>query len=84
VLSGAYYETLPALEISLEGLSTAELEVFLAPTTWQARVLALLCRYFVAFETDVVLRYEVAPTNQSFVLSDEGETAMLGYTTSGL
>ena len=84
VLSGAYYETIPALEISLESLTTAELEVFLAPNTWQARVLGLLCRYFLPFEADVILRYEMAPGNQSFVLSDEGETAVLGYTTSGL
>jgi len=84
VLGGAYQETLPALEISLLSLSTAELEVYLAPDTWQARALALLCRYFVAFETDVVLRYEMQPNSQSFVLSDEGETAVLGYTTSGL
>ncbi|HEX8427327.1 hypothetical protein [Hymenobacter sp.] len=84
VLSGAYQETLPALEVSLLSLSTAELEVYLAPDTWQARALGLLCRYFVAFETDVVFRYEVAPGNESFVLSDEGETAVLGYTTSSL
>ncbi|MCB2409380.1 type VI secretion system baseplate subunit TssG [Hymenobacter lucidus] len=84
VLSGAYQETLPALEIRLHSLSTAALELYLAPGTWQARALALLCQYFVAFETDVVLHYEVAAGNQSFVLSDEGETAVLGYTTSGL
>ncbi len=84
VLTGAYQETLPALEISLHSLSTAELEVFLAPGSWQARALQLLCQYFVAFETDVVLHYEVAAANRSFVLSDEGETAVLGYTTSGL
>lgn len=84
VLSGAYQETLPALEISLESLSTAELEVYLSPDTWQARALELLCRYFIAFETDVVLRYEVAPTKHAFTLSDTGETAILGYTTSGL
>ncbi|UOG74184.1 type VI secretion system baseplate subunit TssG [Hymenobacter tibetensis] len=84
VLSGAYQETLPALEVSLLSLSTAELEVYLAPGTWQARALDLLCRYFISFETDVVFRYEVAPGTQSFVLSDEGETAVLGYTTSGL
>ncbi|MCB2377386.1 type VI secretion system baseplate subunit TssG [Hymenobacter sp. BT635] len=84
VLSGAYQETLPALEISLHSLSTAQLEVYLAPATWQARALQLLCQYFIAFETDVVLHYEVAATSQSFVLADEGETAVLGYTTSGL
>ena len=84
VLSGAYQETLPALEISLQSLTTAQLEVYLAPDTWQARALKLLCNYFVAFETDVVLRYEMAPTSQSFTLSDEGESAVLGYTTVGL
>ena len=84
VLSGAYQETLPALEISLHSLSTTALEGFLAPATWQTCALQLLCRYFVAFETDVVLHYEVAAANQSFVLSDEGETAVLGYTTFGL
>jgi type VI secretion system protein ImpH len=84
VLSGAYYETLPALEISLHSLSTAELEVYLAPSTWQARALQLLCQYFIAFETDIVLHYEVTAASQSFVLSDSGETAVLGYTTSGL
>ena len=84
VLGGAYQETLPALEISLLALSVAELEAYLAPETWQARALALLCRYFVAFETDVVLRYELRPGSQSFVLSDAGETAVLGYTTVGL
>ena len=84
VLGGGYQETLPALEISLHSLSTTELEQFLAPDAWPARALKLLCQYFIAYETDVVLHYEVAAVNQSFVLSDEGETAVLGYTTSGL
>jgi type VI secretion system protein ImpH len=84
VLSGAYHETLPALEISLQSLSTTELEVYLAPDSWQSRALKLLCNYFVSFETDVVLHYEMAPTSHSFVLSDTGETAVLGYTTTGL
>jgi hypothetical protein len=84
VLSGAYQETLPALEISLQALTTAQLELYLSPDTWQARALKLLCSYFVAFETDVVLRYEMAPTSQSFTLSDDGDTAVLGYTTVGL
>lgn len=83
VLGGAYQETLPALEISLLSLSTAALEVYLAPESWQARALALLCRYFLAFETDVVLRYEMQPGSESFVLSEAGE-AVLGYTTAGL
>ncbi len=84
VLGGDYQEVLPALEISLEGLSVAELETYLALDSWQARALTLLCHYFIAFETDVVLRYEVAETASSFVLSDTGETAVLGYTTAGL
>lgn len=84
VLGGAYQETLPALEVCLPSLSTTLLAVYLAPDSWQARALQLLCNYFVAFETDVVFHYEVAAANQSFVLSDEGETAILGYTTSGL
>ncbi|UOQ68865.1 type VI secretion system baseplate subunit TssG [Hymenobacter volaticus] len=84
VLSGAYQETLPALEVRLPSLSTTLLAAFLAPDNWQARALKLLCNYFVAFETDVVFHYEVAAASQSFVLADEGETAILGYTTSGL
>ncbi|SHL84847.1 type VI secretion system baseplate subunit TssG [Hymenobacter psychrotolerans] len=84
VLSGAYHETLPALEISLQSLSAAELQHYLAPDTWQSRALKLLCSYFVAFETDVVVRYEMSASSQSFVLSDEGDTAVLGYTTVGL
>ncbi|TGE07763.1 hypothetical protein [Hymenobacter fodinae] len=84
VLSGAYQETLPALEISLLGLSTPELELYLAPDSWQTRALKILCNYFIAFETDVVLHYEMAASSQSFVLADEGETAVLGYTTVGL
>ncbi|MBX0289471.1 hypothetical protein K3G63_03430 [Hymenobacter sp. HSC-4F20] len=84
VLSGGYQETLPALEISLLQLSTAELEVYLDATTWQSQVLELLCRYFIAFETDVVMRYEMTPSSESFVLSDTGDTAVLGYTTAGL
>lgn len=84
VLSGAYQETLPSLEIRLHSLSSAELERFLSPSSWQARALQLLCRYFISFETDVVLRYEMASANRSFLLADEGETAVLGYTTIGL
>lgn len=84
VLSGTYQETLPALEISLQSLSTVELETYLAPDSWQSRALKLLCNYFISFETDVVFRYEMAPNSQSFMLSDTGETAVLGYTTAGL
>ena len=84
VLSGAYQETLPALEISLHSLTPAELEVYLSPDSWQSRALQLLCRYFISFETDVVLRYEMSSESRSFQLADEGETAVLGYTTMGL
>ncbi|MBO0359115.1 hypothetical protein J0X19_14235 [Hymenobacter sp. BT186] len=84
VLSGAYQETLPALEISLQLQSTAELETYLAPDSWQSRALKLLCNYFVSFETDTVFRYDMAPASQSFLLADTGETAVLGYTTVGL
>jgi type VI secretion system protein ImpH len=84
VLSGDYQETLPALEIQLYSLSPAALAGFLSPDTWQVRALHLLCRYFVSFETDVVLRYELADDSRSFRLQDEGETAILGYSTVGL
>ncbi|GGF26598.1 hypothetical protein [Hymenobacter cavernae] len=83
VLGGFYQETLPALEITIESLSAPMLEVYFTDS-WQARALQLLCRYFVAFETDVVLHYEVAETAQSFVLSNAGDTAILGYTTTRL
>ena len=83
VLGGEYQETLPALEISLLGLSVAALEGYLAGE-WPAKALALLCEYFVAFETDVVLRYEMAAAEPSFVLG-EGEAApVLGFTTAGI
>ncbi|PJJ59350.1 type VI secretion system baseplate subunit TssG [Hymenobacter chitinivorans] len=84
VLGGLYQETLPALEISLPDLTTAALESFLSDT-WQARALQLLCQYFIAFETDVVLRYEVAQEEPAFVLADaDGEAPVLGYTTAGI
>lgn len=84
VLGGMYQETLPALEISLPELTTAALESFLSDS-WQARALQLLCQYFIAFETDVVLRYEVAQEAPAFVLADaDGEAPVLGYTTAGL
>ena len=83
VLGGDYQETLPALEVTLHGLSVAELEAHLAGE-WPAKALALLCEYFVAFETDVVLRYEMATAEPAFVLG-EGELApILGFTTAGL
>lgn len=86
VLGGMYQETLPALEITLLDLTPADLELFFADT-WQARAVQLLCRYFVAFETDTVLRYELQPAAAAaFVLSDaDSDTpAILGYTTAHL
>ncbi|TGE29471.1 type VI secretion system baseplate subunit TssG [Hymenobacter metallicola] len=84
VLGGWYQETLPALEISLGDLSATTLEAYLSDT-WQARALKLLCQYFIAFETDVVLRYEVAQETPEFVLGgEENEAPVLGYTTAGL
>jgi hypothetical protein len=84
VLGGEYQETLPALEISIEGLTAAGLESYLADS-WQARALQLLGQYFVAFETDIVYRYEVVQEEPAFVLGPEGaETAVLGYTTAGI
>lgn len=83
VLGGDYQETLPALEISLHKLSVAELEAYLAGG-WPAKALELLCTYFVAFETDIVVRYEMATAELSFELG-EGEAApVLGYTTGGI
>ena len=83
VLGGFYQETLPALEITMESLPAPMLEAYFTDS-WQARALQLLCRYFVAFETDIVLHYEVAETAQSFVLSDTSDSAILGYTTTRL
>jgi hypothetical protein len=83
VLGGDYHETLPALEISLLGLSVAELEAYLAGE-WPAKALALLCEYFVAFETDVVVRYEMATAEPSFYLGEGEDAAVLGFTTAGI
>jgi hypothetical protein len=83
MLGGDYQETLPALEISLHGLSVAELEGYLG-STWRASALALLCEYFVAFETDVVVRYEMAATQAGFYLGEGEEAAVLGFTTAGI
>jgi type VI secretion system protein ImpH len=83
VLGGDYQETLPALEISLHKLSVAELEAYLAGE-WPAKALELLCAYFVAFETDVVVRYEMATTSLSFQLGEGEESPVLGYTTGGI
>jgi type VI secretion system protein ImpH len=83
VLGGDYQETLPALEISLHKLSVAELEAYLAGE-WPAKALELLCTYFVAFETDIVVRYEMTTTTLSFQLGEGEESPVLGYTTGGI
>jgi type VI secretion system protein ImpH len=83
MLGGDYQETLPALEISLHGLSVAELEGYLSGT-WRATALALLCEYFVAFETDVAVRYEMAAAEASFHLGEGEGAAVLGFTTAGI
>jgi type VI secretion system protein ImpH len=83
MLGGNYQETLPALEVSLHGLSVAELEDYLSGT-WRASAFALLCEYFVAFETDVAVRYEMAATEASFHLGEGEEAAVLGFTTAGI
>ncbi|WP_345050577.1 type VI secretion system baseplate subunit TssG [Hymenobacter glaciei] len=83
VLGGDYQETLPALEISLLGLSVAQLEAYLGEE-WPAKALALLCEYFVAFETDVVLRYEMATAEPEFVLGEGENAPVLGFTTAGI
>ncbi len=83
VLGGDYQEVLPALEVSLLGLSVAELETYLAGE-WPAKALALLCEYFVAFETDVVVRYEMAAAEPEFRLGEGEATPILGFTTAGI
>lgn len=83
VLGGDYQETLPALEITLHGLAVADLEAYLTDE-WPARALALLCEYFVAFETDVVVRYEMATAEPAFYLGEGEDAPVLGYTTAGI
>ena len=83
VLGGDYQEMLPALEITLQGLSVAELEAYLS-SGWPARALALLCEYFVAFETDISVRYEMAAAEAQFKLGEGEESAVLGFTTAGI
>ena len=83
VLGGEYQETLPALEISLHGLSVADLEAYLAGE-WPAKALNLLCEYFVAFETDIVVRYEMATAEPSFYLGEGEDAPVLGFTTAGI
>lgn len=83
VLGGDYQETLPALEVSLHGLAVAELEAYLSGA-WPAKALALLCEYFIAFETDISVRYEMAAAEPSFRLGEGEEAAVLGFTTAGI
>jgi len=83
VLGGDYQETLPALEISLQDLTVPELEAYLT-NEWPAKALALLCEYFIAFETDVVLRYEMAATTPAFYLGEAADASVLGFTTAGI
>ncbi len=83
VLGGDYQETLPALEITLSGLSVAELESYLH-AGWQARALAVLCEHFVAFETDTQMQYDMAAAETRFQLGEGEEAAILGFTTAGI
>jgi type VI secretion system protein ImpH len=83
VLGGDYQETLPALEITLQGLSVAELEAYLSGA-WPAKALALLCEYFVAFETDTTVYYEMAAAEAQFQLGEGENAAVLGFTTAGI
>lgn len=83
LLGGEYQETLPALEISLLALAVPDLEAYLAGA-WQAKALALLCEYFVAFETDVVVRYEMAAAEPEFRLGEGENAPVLGFTTAGI
>ena len=82
-LGGQYQETLPTLEITLQNLNIVELENYLNDA-WPARALALLCEYFVAFETDVVIRYDMAAEKASFRLGEGEDAAVLGFTTAGI
>jgi type VI secretion system protein ImpH len=83
VLSGDFQDTQPALEVRLLGLSVADLEAYLRHD-WPAKALALLCEYFIAFETDVVVHYEMALTTPTFQLGEGESAAVLGFTTSGI
>ena len=83
VLGGDYQETLPALEIRLSDLTVTQLEAYLAGE-WPAKALALLCAYFVAFETDVVVRYEMAAVTPEFRLGEGENAPVLGFTTAGI
>jgi type VI secretion system protein ImpH len=83
VLGGDYQETLPALEITVQHLTVAELEAYLTGD-WPATALALLCEYFVAFETDVVVRYDMAAAEPEFRLGEGEDAPVLGFTTAGI
>jgi len=83
VLGGDYQETMPALEITLQKLSVSELETYLAGE-WPAKALELLCTYFVAFETDVIIAYEMATAEPSFLLGEGEDSPVLGFTTAGI
>lgn len=83
VLGGDYHETLPALEVTVQCLTVAELEAYLTGA-WPAKALALLCEYFVAFETDVVVCYDIAAAEPEFRLGEGEATPVLGFTTAGI
>ena len=83
VLGGEYQETLLALEVTLLGLSVAGLEAYLA-NEWPAQALALLCEYFVAFETDLIVQYDMAAAEPAFVLGEGEHAPVLGFTTAGI
>ena len=83
VLGGDYQETLPALEITVQRLTVADLEAYLTGA-WPAKALALLCDYFVAFETDVVVRYDMAAAEPEFRLGAGEAAPVLGFTTAGI
>jgi hypothetical protein len=61
----------------------AELEAYLTGG-WPAKALALLCEYFVAFETDVVVRYDMATAEPEFRLGEGAGAPVLGFTTAGI
>jgi type VI secretion system protein ImpH len=83
VLGGDYQETLLALEVTVQHLTVAELEAYLTDA-WPAKALALLCEYFVAFETDVVVRYDMATAEPEFRLGEGDSAPVLGFTTAGI
>jgi hypothetical protein len=44
----------------------------------------MLCEYFVAFETDIAVHYEMAAVEAQFKLGEGEESAVLGFTTAGI